>query len=154
MTWAPSSPVSGSPQTWLTNPTYTLAGDKPPDVNGVAWAVVTLGGTQTGVEISSPSNPFTLLATRPKVFKTLGPLQANGQLSSVGRNTWTISVKKGVDVLAGQPKQVMLARLELGIPAGAETADPESIAACLSLLIGALQEQSAALGLTVVTGVL
>lgn len=154
MTWAPASPVTGAPATGLTSPTYTLVADVAPDVNGVARAVTALGGTQTGVEVSSPSNPFTLLATRPKVLRTLPSLLANGQLPSVPKNTWTISARKGVDVLAGQPKQVMLAKLEFSVPAGADTADPESIRACLSLLIGALWEQSNEFGDAIVTGVI
>jgi hypothetical protein len=154
MTWAPSSPVTGSPQTGLTSPTYTLVADVAPDVNGVARAVTVLGGTQTGVEVSSVSNPFTLLATRPKVQRTLPALQANGQLPSVPKNTVTVSVRKGVDVLSGQPKQVMLAKLEIATPAGADTADPESVRACLSLLIGALWATSAGLGDTCVTGII
>jgi hypothetical protein len=131
-----------------------LATDVAPDSNGVARAVTTLGGTQTGVEVSSPSNPFTLLATRPKVLKTLPALQANGQLGSVPMNTWYVSVRKGVDVLAGQPKRVMVARLQIDVPAGADTADPESVRAALSLLIGALWEQSNEHGDAIITGVL
>jgi hypothetical protein len=48
----------------------------------------------------------------------------------------------------------MLAKLEISVPAGADTADPESIRAGLSLLIGALWEQSNEFGDSIVTGVL
>jgi hypothetical protein len=154
MTWNPASPVTGAPETGLTSPTYTLATDVAPDVNGVARAVTALGGTQTGVEVSSPSNPFTILATRPKVLRTLPALQANGQLPSVPKNTWTVSARKGVDVLSGQPKQVMLAKLEIAVPAGADIADPESVRACLSALIGSLWEQSNELGDAIISGVI
>jgi hypothetical protein len=154
MTWNPASPVTGAPETGLTSPTYTLASDTAPDTNGIAKAVTALGGTQTGVEVSSPSNPFTILATRPKVLKTLPALLSNGQLPSVPRNVWTISVRKGVDVLAGQPKQSMVAKLEIAVPAGADVADPESVRACMSLLIGALWEQSNEHGDSLITGVL
>jgi len=154
MTWAPTSPVTGAPQTGLTSPTYTLATDVAPDVNGVARAVTTLGGTQTGVEVSSPSNPFTLLATRPKSMRTLPSLLANGQLPSVPKNTWTVSVRKGVDVLSGQPKQVMLMKLDISVPAGADVADPESVRAALSLFAGSLWEQSNELGDALISGVI
>lgn len=154
MAWSPASPVTGAPQTGLTSPTYTLAADVAPDVNGVARAVTTLGGTQSGVEVSSPSNPFTLLATRPKVMKTLPALLANGQLPSVPKNTWTVSIRKGVDVLSGQPKQVLLCKLEIAVPAGADTADPESVRAALSMFIGALWEQSNELGDSLISGVI
>lgn len=152
--WAPSSPVTGTAQTGLTSPTYTFVADKAPDVNGTAHAVTALGGTQTGVEVSAPANPFTILATKPKVLKTLPPLLANGQLPTVPKNTWTFSIRKGVDVLAGQPKQVVLYKLEISVPAGADVADPESVRAGLSFFIGALSAQSAGIGDSLITGVL
>jgi hypothetical protein len=87
-------------------------------------------------------------------MKTLPPLQANGQLPKVPVNTWYISVRKGVDVLSGQPKQVMLARLQIDVPAGADVADPESVRAAMSLLIGSLWEQSNEHGDALITGVI
>lgn len=154
MTVTVTSPVTGSAQTGLTSPTYTHVADVAPDVNGRAYAVTALGGTQTGVEVSSPSNPFTLLITRPKQLKVLPALLANGQLPTVPKNTYTVSVRKGVDVLTGQPKQVMLLKLEASVPAGADTADPESVRAAWSLLIGTLQQVSAGIGDTTVQGTL
>lgn len=154
MTVNVTSPVTGTAQTGLTSPTYTHVADQAPDVNGRAYAVTALGGTQTGVEVSSASNPFTLLVTKPKVLRTLPALQANGQLPSVPKNVYTFSVRKGVDVLAGQPKQVMLLKLEVAVPAGADVADPESVRAAWSMLIGALSQVSAGIGDTTVQGVL
>lgn len=153
MTVTVTSPVTGSAQTGLTSPTYTHVADFA-EANGKAYAVTALGGTQTGVEVSSPSNPFTLLVTRPKQLKTLPSLLANGQLPSVPKNTYTVSIRKGVDVLAGQPKQVMLLKLEASVPAGADTADPESVRAAWSLFIGALSQVSAGIGDTAVQGTL
>lgn len=154
MTWGISSPVTGAAQTGLTSPTYTFVADVAPDVNGIAKAVTALGGTQTGVEVSSTSNPFTLLATRPKVMRTLPSLLANGQLPSVPKNTFTVSLKKGVDVLSGQPKQIMLCKLEISVPAGADTADPESVRAAISYFVGALWQDADGLGDTLVSGIL
>lgn len=154
MTWGLTSPVTGAAQTGLTSPTYTHVADVAPDVNGVAKAVTALGGTQTGVEVSSPSNPFTMLVTRPKVMRTLPSVLANGALPSVPKNTWVVSLRKGVDVLSGHPKQVMLCKMEISVPAGADTADPESVRAALSMFIGALSQQSSGLGDSLIQGVL
>jgi hypothetical protein len=153
MTWALTSPVTGAAQTGLTSPTYTHVADFAPDVNGIAKAVTSLGGTQTGVEVSSPSNPFTLLVTRPKVMRSLPALLANGQLPTVPKNVTVVSLRKGVEVLSGQPRQICLFRLEIAVPAGADVADPESVRAALSLFIGALSQQSSGLGDPLVTGV-
>jgi len=141
MTIAVASPITGATTyTGLTNPTYTLVSDQAPDVNGKAYAVSALGGTQTGVEVSSASNPSTLLFTRPKSLRTLPALNSNGQLANVPKNVWVASFRKGVDVLSGQSKQVMTCRLEVSVPAGADTADPESVRAAICAFTGALWE--------------
>ncbi len=153
MTIAVASPIVGATTfTSLTNPTYTIAADQAPDVNGKAYVVTTLGGTQTGVEVSSSSNPFTLLFTRPKVLRTLPALQANGQLANVPNNVWVVSAKKGVDVLSGQPKRLMTGRLEISVPAGADVADPETIRAMICALAGALWESGNDLADSIVQG--
>lgn len=154
MTWGLTSPVTGTAQTGLTSPTYTHVADTAPDTNGKAVAITALGGTQTGVEVSSSSNPFTLLVTRPKSVRILPALLSNGQLPSVPKNTYVVSLRKGVDVLSGQPKQVMLCKLEISVPAGADVADPESVRAALSMFIGALSQQSSGLGDVLVQAVL
>lgn len=149
-----TSPVTGTAQTGLTNPTYTHVVDVAPDVNGKAYAVTALGGTQTGVEVNSPSNPFTALVTRPKVLRTLPALLSNGQLPSVPNNNYTFSVRKGVEVQTGQPRRVMLLKLDVSVPAGADTVDPESVRAAWSFFIGILSQVSAGIGDTTVQGTL
>lgn len=153
MTIAVASPITGATTfTGLTNPTYTIAADQAPDVNGKAYAVTALGGTQTGVEVSAASNRFTLLFTRPKTLRLLPALQANGQLANVPKNVWVVSGHKSVDVLSGQPKQLMVARLELSVPAGADTADPESVRALICAFAGALWESGNDLADSIVQG--
>jgi len=150
--FAPTSPVTGAPITGFTSPTYTLGADTAPDVNGKAYAVTALGGTQSGVLISSTSNPFTLLFTRPKVIRHLGPVNANGILSSVPRNVFTLSVKKGVTPLSGQPVAMALAKVEFSTPAGADLADKPNLLAMISLLAGVLWEQSNEIADSIVAG--
>lgn len=140
----PASPATGGPITGFTSPTYTLAADVPPDVNGVARVVTALGGTQTGVVVSSPSYPFTLLATRPKQLRTL-PLGSNGFPTSVPRNVWTVSTRKGVLVLAGYAPVPMVVKTEVSIPAGADYVDAANVKAAWSLHVGVLWEQSSEL---------
>jgi hypothetical protein len=48
----------------------------------------------------------------------------------------------------------MLIKIELDVPAGADTADAPNIRAAISAAIGALNQQSAGLGDTVISGVL
>jgi hypothetical protein len=48
----------------------------------------------------------------------------------------------------------MLCKMEISVPAGADTADPESVRAALSLMIGSLWEQSDQLGDAIISGVL
>jgi hypothetical protein len=150
--FAPASPVTGGPITGFTSPTYTLVADTAPDVNGTAYAVSALGGTQAGVVISSASIPFTLLFTKPKVLRNLSAVGANGALPSVPRNIYTLSVRKGVVPLTGQPAVPALLKLEIGFPAGGDSADKANMLAALSLLAGVLWEQSDQIGDSIVAG--
>jgi hypothetical protein len=151
MPFSPTSPVTGSPQTGLTSPTYTLVADVAPAAHGKQYYVSALGGTQTGVEINSISNPFTTTFFKVASPKALPPVNASGGLQSVPKNVFKWNVRKGLEVVSGQPRQVGLFELSMTIPAGADVADPESIRAALSLLFGVSWADSAALGTILIT---
>lgn len=146
-----TSPVTGSAQTGLTSPTYTLTADNAPDSNGKQWAVTALGGTQTGVDVNSGPRPFTITITKPKVYKAQGRVNAQGVLTSVPMNTHSVLTRKGVTPLAGQASKTSMIRTSFDVPAGSEVADVEDLRAALSLHIGALTQISAALGDQVAT---
>jgi len=156
MSFTLSSPVTGAAQTGLTTPTYTLAVDTAPTSSGKQYAVISIGGTQTGVDAaSSPTRPFTFTGSRPSSLKALGVVDpVTGVLRAVPRNTYKLLVRKGVTVLAGQAPAVLQARVELDIPAGADTADVANVRAALSLLFGAIAQISSSIGDTCVTGVI
>jgi hypothetical protein len=155
MSWNPTSPVTGAAQTGLTTPTYTLTADTAPDSNGKQVAVTALGGTQTGVTTHSVASPFTATFIRPKQFKMLGqPNPVTGRLPSVPMNSYSVIVRKGVTPLANQPAKPLIIRVSMDVPAGADTYDPANIRAALSLAFGLLNQQSAGVGDTVVTGVM
>lgn len=154
MTWNLTSPITGAAQTGLTSPTYTLTVDSASDVNGKQVAVTALGGTQTGVTTHSGSNPFTIAHWKQKIFKILGkPNPVTGVIGSVPVNASRVVTIKGVIPLAGQPYARMKITTLIEVPAGAETADAPNVRAALSAHIGALSQQSAGLGDTVVTNV-
>lgn len=155
MSYSPSTPVTGTAQTYLTSPTYTLSADAFPDTNGKQHAVTALGGTQTGVTVHSVSSPFTLSFYRPKVTKVLNAV--TGQLTlarNIPRNVYGLITRKGVTPLDGQPPATMVIRTTIDIPAGADLADAANIRAALSAHIGMLSQQSAGIGDTAVNGVL
>jgi hypothetical protein len=106
------------------------------------------------VEISSASNPFTLQFLRPAVLRTQPALQQSGQLANNPKNVWIASAKKGVDVLSGQPKQVMTCRTEFGVPAGADVADPESVRAGIAMYLAALAESADDIAASIIAGTL
>lgn len=149
-----SSPVTGTAQTGLTNPTYTHVVDSSPNgQNGKQYAVSALGGTQTGVEVHSISNPFTINFVRPAVWKQLGPANPiTGLPGSVPRNQIGCVARKGVQYTTGSPFLPCVARFTLDIPAGADVADPESVRACISMMIGSLSQLSSSIGDLAVTG--
>jgi hypothetical protein len=153
MAVAITSPVTGGAQTGFTAPTYTIASDVAPDVNGKQYAVTALGGTQVGVRAHSASDPFTVTYVRPKAFKAIGkPHPVTGLLPSVPKNTHTFIVRKGAIPLSGQPSSVLLIRCSIDVPAGSDTADAASLRAAISLLVGSLNQLSAGLGDTLVSG--
>lgn len=151
-----TSPITGSAQTGLTSPTYTLTGDTAPPGNpGEQNAVTALGGTQPGVTTHSVASPFTINFTRPAVLRILGnPNPVTGVVVSVPTNSYKVITRKGVLPLAGQPFKVMNITTTIDVPAGADVADPANVRAAISAHIGALTQQSAGLGDTTVTGLL
>lgn len=156
MSFTLTSPVTGGAQTGLTSPTYTIAADTAPTSAGKQYAVTALGGTQSGVDTSStPSKPFTVTLSRPTVLRTLSAVDpVTGALRSVPRNVYTIRVRKGVIPLVGQAAVPMQIVTSIEVPAGADSADAANIRAALSLMIGSLNQISASIGDTAVTGVI
>lgn len=147
--------LTGGAQTGFTTPTYTTVVDQAPDVNSKQNAVTAIGGTQAGVTAHSGSDPFTLTVFKPKQFNVLGKVNpVTGQLSSVPYNNYKFVVRKGALVLAGQPKQIVYFKGEFQVPAGADTADPAAIRACVSATVGMLNGISAGLGDTLVTNLM
>lgn len=154
MSFAPSTPVTGGPQTGFTSPTYTIAADTPPDVNAKQYVVTALGGTQTGVNIHSIAAPFTVSMFRPKTFKVLKPVNSQNVLPEVPYNTFKVITRKGVLPLAGQAPRNMVITTMIEMPAGSDLADAPNVRAALSLHFGTVWAQSAGIGDTSVTGVL
>jgi hypothetical protein len=100
------------------------------------------------------SSPFTITFFRPKVFRFLGkPNPTTGLIKDVPRNTFKLITRKGVTPLAGQPFQNMQITITIDLPAGADTADAPNVRAALSAHFGALSQQSAGAGDTVVSGI-
>lgn len=155
MSFAPASPVTGSAVTGLTSPTYTLAVDQAPTINGKQYAVTALGGTQTGVDVNTVSKPFSITFFRPAVLRTLP--QANpvtGVIKAVPMNTYKLITRKGVQPASGQSAIVARITTVIDVPAGSDTYEPEDLKAMLSLHSGALAAQASGIADTIVTGVI
>jgi hypothetical protein len=149
-----TTPVTGSAQTGLTSPTYTIVSDTAPSALGRQWAVTALGGTQTGVRTHSASDPFTITVERPATFRAVPSVVAGSSLPQVPRNKYVLRVRKGVVPVVGQAAQPALLELVMNVPAGSDTSDSANLRAALSLLFGAATQASAGIGDTIVTGIL
>lgn len=147
-----TSPVTGAAQTGLTSPTYTLASATAPDVNGRQYNVTALGGTQTGVDISSASKPFTITGWWPKLLQTLTYVTGSGKTVKVPMNVYKWVTRKGVLVNAELPPITMVITTTVEAPAGADVADPANVKAAQSLHFGAVYQASAGTGDTVISG--
>lgn len=153
MAFNPTSPVTGATSSVLTSPTYTHSADTAPTAQGKQIVVTALGGTQTGVIAHSVSSPFTATMFRPAVMKTLKAVNpATGALPKVGKNEYTVLTRKGVLPLAGQPAEIFPIKTLLSVPAGADVADPISVAAAISFHIGLLSQLAEELRKSALTG--
>jgi hypothetical protein len=119
------------------------------------FVVTSLGGTQTDVSVHSVSSPFLVSVTKPSAFKPLSLVDPRtGRLTSVPRNVWKMIVLKGAIPLAGQAVVPILARLEVAIPAGVDSADPNEIRAFWSFFGGLLYNQAGGLADSCLSGTL
>lgn len=148
--------ITGAAVTGLTSPTYTTTADtSPPDVNCKQVAILAFGGTQTGLVTHSVSSPFTLSYWKPKLFSLLGrPSPITGVITSVPINKHKFICRKGVLPAANQPSKPMVIRVEMDIPAGAETYDKVNIAAAISATSGALSAMASGISDTINSGVM
>ena len=122
MSFAPSTPVTGAAVAGLTSPTYTLTTDVAPSINGKQYAITALGGTQTGVDVSTVSKPFSVTFFRPAVLRVLP--QANpvtGVIKDVPMNTYKLITRKGVLPAANQVPMVARVTTIIEVPAGSDT---------------------------------
>ncbi len=155
MAIALTSPVTGSAQTGLTSPTYTVTLDTAPTSSGKQWAVTALGGTQTGVRTHGASDPFSVTFERPSNIRQAPiPNPVTGVIGNVPRNSYKVRVRKGVIPATGQNPQVFLITGTFDVPAGSDLIDAANVRAANSLFIGALNQQSAGWGDTQVTAVI
>jgi hypothetical protein len=153
MTWSPDASTTGGAQTGFTSPTYTLSADLGPSPNARQYAVTALGGTQAGVTAHSVSKPFTATFVKPANPRVLPPANpVSGLRGSIPTNQYKLIIRKGGDVASGVPS-VAIARLTIDIPAGMDSYSPAEVRALCSFLVGILDEESADLGDTLVTGV-
>jgi hypothetical protein len=155
MTVSLTTPVTGSAQTGLTSPTYTVVSDTPPNAYSKQWAVTGLGGTQTGVDVHGASKPFTITFSRPQQIRSAPVVNpVTGVMPNSPRNVYSVVVRKGTAPGTGQIPQTMVLRCDLAVVAGADLIEPEDIRAALSLLIGGLSQVSSGLGDTLITNLL
>lgn len=149
------SNITGGAQTGFTTPGYNVTQDSAVEFNSKQWYVSALTGTQAGVLAhAGASNPFTLTFWKPKALKALvwNALNSVGILSNVPRNNYGLLTRKGLLSVANQPHQVGVIRTQIEVPAGAEVVDPANLRAMISAHIGALNQVSAGLGDTTVSG--
>lgn len=155
MTLTVSTPVTGGLETGFTTPAWTVATDVAPVVYGKQYACTALSsGTAASVRYHAVSDPFTVTLTRAPVLKPLPPINpVTLRYGNIPKNTTQVLVRKGVLCAANQNPEVMTLRLYIDTPAGADSYDAPNCRAALSLLIGVLNQISAGLGDTVVTGI-
>lgn len=149
MSFSLTSPITGAAQTGFTTPTYTIVADNNPANNGKQWLVTAAGGTQVGVTVHTAADPFTLAVFKPLAYK-VAAFVSTTIFKRPPRNQYKIIGRKGVTVNSNFPKDVMLISLTVDVPAGSETLDAANIRGLCSALFGAIAQQSAGFGDTLI----
>lgn len=148
-----SGAITGGAQTGLTSPTHTWTLAQAPTPQGKQYICTALGGTQTGVEVHAGSNPFLINFVVPGSYRAARYNPNTGILSNPGKNVHKMILHKGVSIdNAGLNKDRMEIEALYRVPVGADIYDPESVRSGLSAFIGALNNQSAGVGDTLITG--
>lgn len=152
MTVNVTSPITGGAQTGFTSPTYTHVSSSAPDVNAKQYAITALGGTQAGVDVHSASRPFTITYWWPKALRALNYMIGMVNAPAIPKNVYKLITRKGVTCHANLPAQTMVITTTIEVPVGADTADTANVRGAHSAHIGALNQVSAGLGDSSVTG--
>jgi len=136
----------------FTSPTATLTSDKAPDLRSSQVMVSALGGTQTGVRIHRPSDPFTLTLKNPAKYAVAPVVDANGNVvGTVPLNVFTGLVRKGLYVVGTQVR-VGYFRWEIGVPAGADSVDAPNVRAMCGLGMGSIADRAGSITEGVMNG--
>lgn len=143
--------ITGGAQTGFTSPTYTAIAGSYPGYNGRQNYVSALGGTQASVRVHAATDPFTFAYAVPTSIRSL-PQAVNGVYGAIPSNVHILNVRKGVQVAASAPIQVAMADLKIRLPAGCESNDPANVRALISALVGLINNLSASIGDTLVSG--
>lgn len=150
--FSPDSSTTGATvASYLTNPTYTLAADAQ-DANSKSYAVTALGGTQTNVRAHTAGDPFTASIRRFPYKAKPAANPVTGAYPNVPMNRKEIFVRKGLKIDSAGTIRVGNVRISIELPAGCETSDAVNVAAMASFSIGLLNEESADLVDTLITG--
>ncbi len=154
MPWSPDSSTTGGTVTGLTSPTYTLVDDVAPVVNAKQKTVSALGGTQGSATANTASRPFTATFYRPSAIKALPAANpVSGLRGQIPNNQYKLVIRKGGYAASDVPVTA-ICRLTIDVPAGMDSYNSDEIRAMVSFLTGLLNEESADLADTLITGVL
>lgn len=153
MTWSPDSSITGGAQTGVTSPTFTVATDTPPAINAAKKVITAYSGAGLTVSANSASKPFDATFSKPVTLKSLPAANpVSGLRGQIPNNQYKLVVRKGGLAESGVPVS-MVCRLTIDVPAGMETYNPDEVRACVSFLVGLLNEESADISDTLLTGV-
>jgi len=109
----------------------------------------------SALDVHATSSPFTITFQRPANARSAPlPNPVTGVIANSPRNVYSIFVRKGMKPGTGQNPQTAVFRCDLSVVAGADVTEPDDVRAALSLLIGAMTQQSAGIGDTLINNVL
>lgn len=153
MTWSPDSSITGGTITGYTTPAFTLVDDQAPAVNAKQKTCTALTGTQGTASANTVNEPFTVTFYKPPLQGLPAANPVTGLRGAIPKNPWRIVIRKGGEVASGVAATAVV-RINLDIPAGMETYDPDQIKSLVSFMAGLFNEECQDLAETLITGVL
>ncbi len=154
MSWSPDSSITGGAITGFTSPVFVQVDDVAPAQNAKQKTVSSITGTVGSASANAVSEPLTSSFYKPSSLKTIpAPNPTTGLRGSIPNNQYKLVIRKGGEAATGVPV-VAIARLTIDVPAGMDSFDPDNVRALVSYLVGLLNEESADLADTLLTGVL
>jgi hypothetical protein len=121
--------------------TYTFSRDGSNDMRSLVYSITATGGTQAGVQKHTAEAPKQFIVRRPANYAQPSNFNSvSGKYGKVPNNVTRITGRGSAKISATQWAAVPIS-MDIGVPAGATSYDPDNVEASFMMFIAALYDQ-------------